>query len=83
MVAAGAVPGPPPANRERGGYSLTRFRTDEGGEREAWLLVKHADERAGSDGDGTPEARRARSARTGRTLGQVEAEAAAQVGDPA
>ncbi|MGR4878671.1 DNA polymerase ligase N-terminal domain-containing protein [Streptomyces sp. LARHCF249] len=54
-----------------GGYSLTRIRTGEGGGREAWLLVKHADERAASTG--TPDPRRARSARTGRTLGQVAA----------
>ncbi|MFF1476376.1 DNA polymerase ligase N-terminal domain-containing protein [Streptomyces sp. NPDC058301] len=57
-----------------GDYSLTRFRTDEDGDREAWLLVKHADEHASADG--TPNPRRARSARTGRTLAQVEAEAA-------
>ncbi|WP_405364609.1 DNA polymerase ligase N-terminal domain-containing protein [Kitasatospora sp. NBC_00039] len=56
-----------------GGYSLTRFRTDSGSDREAWLLVKHADERA--DDAGTPDPRRARSARTGHTLRQVAAEA--------
>lgn len=65
-----------------GGYSLTRFRTDEGGDREAWLLVKQADERASSE-DGTPDPRRARSARTGHTLGQVAAEATGQGGDRA
>ncbi|WP_329395387.1 DNA polymerase ligase N-terminal domain-containing protein [Streptomyces melanogenes] len=64
-----------------GGYSLTRFRTEEDGEREAWLLVKHTDGHASSDG--TPDPRRARSARTGRTLGQVETEAAHQDRDRA
>ncbi len=55
-----------------GGWSLTRIRGGEGGgEREAWLLVKHADERA--SGTGTPDPRRARSARTGHTLKQVAA----------
>ncbi|MBT2467745.1 3'-phosphoesterase [Streptomyces sp. ISL-66] len=65
-----------------GGYSLTRFRADGDGSgdgREAWLLVKHADERAVSEG--TPDPRRARSARTGRTLGQVAVEAARQDGE--
>jgi DNA ligase D-like protein (predicted 3'-phosphoesterase) len=52
-----------------GGYSLTRIRTDRAGDREAWLLVKHADERAAADG--TPDPQRARSARTGRTLRQT------------
>nr|WP_254712196.1 DNA polymerase ligase N-terminal domain-containing protein [Streptomyces sp. TRM64462] len=53
-----------------GGYALTRLRGGRpgGGEREAWLLVKRADERAGG---GTPDPRRARSVRTGHTLGQV------------
>ncbi|MEU6866587.1 DNA polymerase ligase N-terminal domain-containing protein [Streptomyces sp. NPDC046876] len=54
-----------------GGWSLTRFRGGEGGEREAWLLVKHADEHASTRG--TPDPRRARSARTGRTLRQIAA----------
>lgn len=49
-----------------GGYALTRLR---GGEREAWLLVKKADKRAGKGG--TPDPRRARSVRTGHTLAQV------------
>ncbi|MFI8992816.1 DNA polymerase ligase N-terminal domain-containing protein [Streptomyces sp. NPDC053542] len=54
----------------RGGYALTRFRTAEGAEgRESWLLVKENDERAGRRG--TPDPRRAKSARSGRTLKQV------------
>jgi DNA ligase D-like protein (predicted 3'-phosphoesterase) len=58
-----------------GGYSLTRFRGSEGGEREAWLLVKHADAQA--SGHTAPDPRRARSARSGHTLKQIRAEAAA------
>ncbi|GHH73357.1 3'-phosphoesterase [Streptomyces sulfonofaciens] len=54
----------------RGGYALTRIRGGEGPEREAWLLVKADDERARQDG-GPPDPRRARSARSGRTLRQV------------
>ncbi|MFF8261475.1 DNA polymerase ligase N-terminal domain-containing protein [Streptomyces virginiae] len=61
-----------------GGYALTRIRGTGDGEREAWLLVKEADARAASAG--TPDPRRARSARTGRTLGQVAA-AARSAGD--
>ncbi|MFI8825099.1 DNA polymerase ligase N-terminal domain-containing protein [Streptomyces sp. NPDC053431] len=53
----------------RGGYALTRIRNGDDGDREAWLLVKHADSRAHEDGGTDP--RRARSARSGRTLGQV------------
>ncbi|MFJ9197761.1 DNA polymerase ligase N-terminal domain-containing protein [Streptomyces flaveolus] len=57
----------------RGEYALTRFR---GGkdrdEQEAWLLVKTAG--GGGRGHGTPDPRRARSARTGRTLARVAAE---------
>ncbi|MFI2351211.1 DNA polymerase ligase N-terminal domain-containing protein [Streptomyces sp. NPDC019443] len=56
-----------------GGYSLTRIRTGGDGGRDAWLLVKIADERAAADG--TPDPHRARSARTGHTLRQVAAEA--------
>ncbi|MQS17055.1 3'-phosphoesterase [Streptomyces kaniharaensis] len=56
-----------------GGYSLTRIRSDRAGQREAWLLVKHAD--ADASTDGTPAPTRARSARTGHTLKQA-AEAA-------
>jgi len=51
-----------------GRYALTRFRE---GEEEAWLLVKAADERAHADRPGTPDPRRARSVRSGRTLRQV------------
>jgi DNA ligase D-like protein (predicted 3'-phosphoesterase) len=58
-----------------GEYALTRFRdgkdTSEG---EAWLLVKTKDERARTGGHGTPDPRRARSVRTGRTLRQVAAD---------
>ncbi len=55
----------------RGEYALTRFRDggDDGGE--AWLLVRAAQQGAGR---GAPDPRRARSARTGRTLAQVTAE---------
>ncbi|EDY58909.1 MULTISPECIES: DNA polymerase ligase N-terminal domain-containing protein [Streptomyces] len=51
----------------RGQYALTRFRADN------WLLVKTAEGRA-ARGHGTPDPRRARSVRTGRTLAQVAAE---------
>ncbi|MGW7566962.1 DNA polymerase ligase N-terminal domain-containing protein [Streptomyces tendae] len=61
-----------------GEYALTRFRggpdgggTDGGGTDAAWLLVKTA---GGGRGHGTPDPRRARSARTGRTLARVAAE---------
>ncbi|MFI2609407.1 DNA polymerase ligase N-terminal domain-containing protein [Kitasatospora sp. NPDC018619] len=54
-----------------GDWALTRFRQGDG-EREAWLLVRHG--RSGRGG--TPDPRRARSARSGRTLGQVAAEEA-------
>lgn len=57
-----------------GGYALTRFRGGPGSaEREAWLLVKKKDDRA--DGTDAPAPARARSVRTGRTLGQVDADA--------
>jgi DNA ligase D-like protein (predicted 3'-phosphoesterase) len=60
----------------RGEYALTRFRGGkEGGEGEAWLLVKAKDERARTAGRSTPDPRRARSVRSGRTLHQVAAEA--------
>ncbi|MEV6118754.1 DNA polymerase ligase N-terminal domain-containing protein [Streptomyces sp. NPDC052109] len=54
-----------------GEYALTRFR---GGadEEEAWLLVRKGPAR--SAGHGTPDPRRARSVRTGRTLAQVAAD---------
>ncbi|MCK7625297.1 3'-phosphoesterase [Streptomyces sp. RS10V-4] len=56
-----------------GGYALTRFRGGpDSGERESWLLVKEQDDRAGRRG--TPDARRARSVLSGRTLRQVAAE---------
>ncbi|MGV9391477.1 DNA polymerase ligase N-terminal domain-containing protein [Streptomyces olivaceus] len=58
----------------RGEYALTRFRggRDGGpGEGAAWLLVKTA---GGGRAHGTPDPRRARSARTGRTLARVAAE---------
>ncbi|WP_443072070.1 DNA polymerase ligase N-terminal domain-containing protein [Streptomyces sp. WMMC1477] len=53
-----------------GGYALTRVR---GGEYPAWPLVKQADRYASRAG--TPDPRRARSARTGHTLRQVAEEA--------
>ncbi|ALV48650.1 DNA polymerase ligase N-terminal domain-containing protein [Streptomyces althioticus] len=55
----------------RGEYALTRFRSGDDGE-EAWLLVRAA--KGGSSGRGAPDPRRARSARTGRTLAQVAEE---------
>jgi DNA ligase D-like protein (predicted 3'-phosphoesterase) len=55
----------------RGEYALTRFRGDQG-EQEAWLLVRKGPAR--SAGHGTPDPRRARSVRTGRTLAQVAAD---------
>ncbi|MFE5084933.1 DNA polymerase ligase N-terminal domain-containing protein [Streptomyces mirabilis] len=63
----------------RGDYTLTRFRGGkDGGEGrgkgEAWLLVKAKDERARTNGRATPDPRRARSVRSGRTLHQVAAE---------
>ncbi|MER6298045.1 DNA polymerase ligase N-terminal domain-containing protein [Kitasatospora sp. NPDC001539] len=51
-----------------GGYSLTRIRHG-AGEREAWLLVKHAG--SGAAADGTTDPARARSVRTGHTLRQT------------
>ncbi|MFJ3584646.1 DNA polymerase ligase N-terminal domain-containing protein [Streptomyces sp. NPDC090127] len=61
-----------------GGYALTRTRSGDGGERETWLLVKRADARASSAG--TPDPWRARSARSGHTLGQIAREATASDG---
>ncbi|MGW0084568.1 DNA polymerase ligase N-terminal domain-containing protein [Streptomyces sp. NPDC003393] len=56
-----------------GEYALTRFRGGrDGAEEEAWLLVKKGGGRG--SGHGTPDPRRARSVRTGRTLAQVAAE---------
>ncbi|MET7802029.1 DNA polymerase ligase N-terminal domain-containing protein [Streptomyces decoyicus] len=60
-----------------GGYALTRFRGGSG-ERESWLLVKEGDECAGRRG--TPDARRARSVRSGRTLKRVSQEEAGEQG---
>ncbi|MFE0257829.1 DNA polymerase ligase N-terminal domain-containing protein [Streptomyces sp. NPDC059010] len=60
----------------RGEYALTRIRAGRDGDREAWLLVKAGKRRAG--GHGTPDPRRARSARTGRTLAQVAADGDAE-----
>ncbi|WP_461087300.1 DNA polymerase ligase N-terminal domain-containing protein [Streptomyces deserti] len=54
----------------RGEYALTRFRS--GRDDEAWLLVKTAE--GGSRGHGTPDPRRARSVKSGRTLAQVAAD---------
>ncbi|NGO10614.1 3'-phosphoesterase [Streptomyces sp. HC44] len=54
-----------------GGYALTRFRD---GKRESWLLVKTDDARARPGAPGTPDPRRARSVRSGRTLRQVARE---------
>ncbi|MFJ6751803.1 DNA polymerase ligase N-terminal domain-containing protein [Streptomyces sp. NPDC091266] len=57
----------------RGGYALTRFRSGESaGEREAWLLVKEDDDRAGRRP--VPDPRRARSVLSGRTLKRVAAD---------
>ncbi|MFJ7149278.1 DNA polymerase ligase N-terminal domain-containing protein [Streptomyces sp. NPDC100445] len=53
-----------------GAYALTRFRDGADGE-EAWLLVRKGPARPGAHG--TPDPRRARSVRTGRTLAQVAA----------
>ncbi|MET9664739.1 DNA polymerase ligase N-terminal domain-containing protein [Streptomyces sp. NPDC006475] len=56
-----------------GGYALTRFRGGDGDDdREAWMLVKRNDTHA-SDQD-APDPKRARSARSGRTLGQIAAD---------
>ncbi|WP_039931739.1 DNA polymerase ligase N-terminal domain-containing protein [Streptomyces viridochromogenes] len=58
-----------------GEYALTRFRSGDDGE-EAWLLVKRTGGRAGTHG--APDPRRARSARSGRTLAQVASDAAGE-----
>ncbi|MFI1532835.1 DNA polymerase ligase N-terminal domain-containing protein [Streptomyces anandii] len=58
----------------RGEYALTRFRDGrDGAEEEAWLLVRKAGG-GPAGGHSTPDPRRARSVRTGRTLAQVAAE---------
>ncbi|WP_367325489.1 DNA polymerase ligase N-terminal domain-containing protein [Streptomyces sp. HUAS ZL42] len=54
-----------------GEYALTRFRgAKSDDDEEAWLLVKSGR----GHGHGTPDPRRARSVRSGRTLAQVAAE---------
>ncbi|MBX7466125.1 3'-phosphoesterase [Streptomyces sp. MAG02] len=53
----------------RGGYALTRIRGSAEGDREAWLLVKEDDRHASARNSTEPT--RARSALSGRTLGQV------------
>ncbi|MEU4490566.1 DNA polymerase ligase N-terminal domain-containing protein [Streptomyces purpurascens] len=58
-----------------GAYALTRFRDGADGAEEAWLLVKRA---GGARTHGAPDPRRARSARSGRTLAQVASEAAGE-----
>ncbi|GAA2293407.1 DNA polymerase ligase N-terminal domain-containing protein [Streptomyces hawaiiensis] len=59
-----------------GEYALTRFRSGQGGDgEEAWLLVKRAGDVARAHG--APDPRRARSAKSGRTLAQVASDAAA------
>ncbi|MER7056997.1 DNA polymerase ligase N-terminal domain-containing protein [Streptomyces sp. NPDC000351] len=63
----------PHGSKLRGEYALTRFRGGkEGDDEEAWLLVKTAG--AGARRHGTPDPRRARSARSGRTLARVAGE---------
>jgi DNA ligase D-like protein (predicted 3'-phosphoesterase) len=59
----------------RGEYALTRFRDGSDGGEVAWLLVKaRKGDGGGSAGRGTPDPRRARSVRSGRTLAQVAAD---------
>ncbi|MFD3484271.1 DNA polymerase ligase N-terminal domain-containing protein [Streptomyces sp. NPDC058665] len=55
----------------RGAYALTRFRDGRDGSGEAWLLVKKTGSGSTHGVRATPDPRRARSARTGRTLSQV------------
>jgi DNA ligase D-like protein (predicted 3'-phosphoesterase) len=57
-----------------GEYALTRFRSGKDDGEEAWLLVRARKGRGGAAGRGTPDPRRARSVRTGRTLAQVAAD---------
>ncbi|MDX3854602.1 DNA polymerase ligase N-terminal domain-containing protein [Streptomyces sp. AK02-01A] len=64
----------------RGGYALTRIRSGEDGDEEAWLLVKEKDSAARSDGPATPDPYRARSARSGRTFHQVAEDESASGG---
>lgn len=56
----------------RGAYALTRFRDGRDGSAEAWLLVKKTGPGSTHGRPGTPDPRRARSARTGRTLSQLD-----------
>ncbi|MFJ8137842.1 DNA polymerase ligase N-terminal domain-containing protein [Streptomyces sp. NPDC096013] len=59
-----------------GEYALTRFRGGAGGGKdEAWLLVKTKEQSSRTAARATPDPRRARSVRSGRTLHQVAAEA--------
>ncbi|MGY1439317.1 DNA polymerase ligase N-terminal domain-containing protein [Streptomyces reniochalinae] len=58
----------------RGDWALSRFRSGDDGEREAWLLVKKSDSHASARG--TPDPRRVRSALSDRTLKQVREEPA-------
>jgi DNA ligase D-like protein (predicted 3'-phosphoesterase) len=60
-----------------GGYALTRIR-GRSSDDAAWLLVKEADSRGAPHG--TPDPRRARSVRSGRTLKQVAARPEAKSG---
>lgn len=55
-----------------GEYALTRFRGGGSDEPEAWLLIKAKEKPPAKQGaEGSPDPRRARSVRTGRTLQQV------------
>ncbi|WP_330172223.1 3'-phosphoesterase [Streptomyces sp. NBC_01498] len=57
----------------RGAFALTRFRGGgDGSSEEAWLLVKRTGTGSTRGARATPDPRRARSVRTGRTLRQVE-----------
>lgn len=59
----------------RGEFALTRFRDRKDDGEEAWLLVRAGKGHgAAAAGRGTPDPRRARSVRTGRTLAQVAAD---------
>lgn len=60
----------------RGDWALSRFRSGDDGEREAWLLVKKSDSHASSRG--APDPWRVRSALSDRTLKQVREEPAAE-----
>ncbi|WP_223205835.1 DNA polymerase ligase N-terminal domain-containing protein [Streptomyces xanthii] len=67
-----------------GQYALTRFHSREeregtSGAKPTWLLVRTG---AGRGGGGTPDPRRARSARSGRTLRQIAEAPDAETWDP-